>query len=133
MSYNQKRQKSLVKGHNYRFFSKFRAFRTLHSPKQHVFLEVLIENKSFYFSKRTLLAGATHNMWSRKALNREAFLPLLQSVIMFNFRRIMKKFCKILEFLHWSKIKTYMLVSANYKFSVKIQTARKKHLYYFAL
>ena len=27
------------------------------SPKQHVFLEFLVENKEFYFSKRALRAG----------------------------------------------------------------------------
>ena len=52
---------------------------------------------------------------------------------MFNFRRRMQKFCKILKFLHCSKIKTFMLVSANYKCSFKIQTVRKKYIYYFAL
>ena len=35
-------------------FFKFRAFITLHSPKQHVFLEFLVENKAFYSTKRAL-------------------------------------------------------------------------------
>ena len=38
----------------YPYFIKFRAFRTLHSPKRHVFLEVLVKSKAFYFSKREL-------------------------------------------------------------------------------
>ena len=75
MCYNQKRQKkSGEKARLYIFFPKFRAFRTLYSPKNHVFLEVLIENRAFCFSKMALLAGAIHNMLSKKSLDREAFL-----------------------------------------------------------
>ena len=43
-------------------FSKFRAFRMLHPTKQHVFLEVLVENKALYFSKMALHAGTTNNI-----------------------------------------------------------------------
>ena len=56
MRYNQK--ESPVKGLNYGFFTlhffKFRAFRTLHAPKRHVFLEFLVEKKAFHFSNRGL-------------------------------------------------------------------------------
>ena len=56
MRYNQK--ESPVKGLNYGFFTlhffKFRAFRTLHLPKRHVFLEFLVEKKAFHFSNRGL-------------------------------------------------------------------------------
>ena len=61
MWYNQKRGKESRKRAQLRNFthysSKFRAIRTLHSPKQHVFLEFLGENKVFYFSERALRAG----------------------------------------------------------------------------
>ena len=40
-------------------FYKFWAFRTLHPHKRHFFLEVLVENKPFYFSKRALLVKIT--------------------------------------------------------------------------
>ena len=40
----------------YHSFFKFRAFVTLHPPKQHVFLEFLVENEAFYFTKRALRA-----------------------------------------------------------------------------
>ena len=49
-------------------FSQFRAFRTLHPPKRHVFLEILIENKVFHFSKRALRAGTPRNKWFKKIL-----------------------------------------------------------------
>lgn len=38
-------------------FSKSRAFRTLHTSKWHMSLEILLENKAFYFSKKVLRAG----------------------------------------------------------------------------
>ena len=44
-------------------FFKFRAFITLHPPKQHVFLEVLVENKAFYSTKKTPGADTVHNKW----------------------------------------------------------------------
>ena len=50
------------------YFSKFRAFRTLHSPKQHVFLEFLVKNNAFHFSKRALRASTTWNNLLKKAL-----------------------------------------------------------------
>ena len=48
--------------------SKFRAFRTVHPLKRHVFLEVLVENKAFHFLKRALRAGTACNKCLRKAL-----------------------------------------------------------------
>ena len=40
-----------------------------HTPqKQHVFLEFLVENKAFRFSKRALRAGTARNKWLKKAL-----------------------------------------------------------------
>ena len=44
-------------------FFKFRAFVTLHPPKQHVFLEFSVENKAFYFTKRALCADTARNKW----------------------------------------------------------------------
>ena len=41
-------------------FSKFRAFKTLNPPEL-VFLELLLQNKAFYFSKRALWAGTTRS------------------------------------------------------------------------
>ena len=37
-------------------------------PKQHVFLEFLVENKAFRFSKRALRASTARNKWLKKAL-----------------------------------------------------------------
>ena len=72
MRYNQKRaRKSSKRAQLWIFtpyFSKFRVFRTLHTPKQHVFLELLVENKTFYFSKKALLAGTTCKKWLKQAL-----------------------------------------------------------------
>ena len=48
--------------------SKFRAFRTLHLPIRHVFLEFLVENKAYHFSKRALRAGTARNKLLKKAL-----------------------------------------------------------------
>ena len=61
-AYNKKGQESPVKGRSFGFlhFCKFRAFRTLHPPKRHVFLEVLVEKKACRFSKRALRADTTH-------------------------------------------------------------------------
>ena len=65
--YSQKRTRKSSKGAQLWIFSphfyKFRAFTTLHLPKQHVFLEVLVENKAFYFSERALHAGSPCNKW----------------------------------------------------------------------
>ena len=50
------------------YFSKFWAFRTLHPPKRHVFLEFLVEKKAFHSSKRALRAGIACNKWLKEAL-----------------------------------------------------------------
>ena len=44
-------------------FFKIRASISLHPPKQHVFLEFLIENKEFYSTKRALRGDTARNMW----------------------------------------------------------------------
>ena len=49
-------------------FSKFRTFGMLHPPKWHMFLEFLVKNKAFCFSKRALRPGAAGNKWFKKAL-----------------------------------------------------------------
>ena len=79
MRFNQKRAgKSSQRAQLWIFTphsSKFRAFRTLHPPKRHVFLEFLVENKAYHFSKRALRAGTARNKWLKKALfsdNRKA-------------------------------------------------------------
>ena len=36
-------------------------------PKQHVFLEILVEKKAFYFSKKPLCAGTAPNKSLKKA------------------------------------------------------------------
>ena len=63
MQYNQKRaKKSGKRVQSWIFtphFCKFRAFRMLH----YAFLEFLVENKAFYFSKRALHADTTHKKW----------------------------------------------------------------------
>ena len=60
MWYNQKRAKKSSESVQLWIFtphfSKFRAFKMLHSQKQHVFLEFLVENKAFNFSKWTVHA-----------------------------------------------------------------------------
>ena len=48
------------------YFSQFWGFRTLHTPKWHVFLEFLVENKAFHFSKKVLHAGAACKKWLKK-------------------------------------------------------------------
>ena len=58
----------------YPSFSKFRAFRTLHLPKQYVFLEFLVKNKAFHFSKRALRADTTRKKRFKKALPGEKLL-----------------------------------------------------------
>ena len=72
MWYNQKRaRKSSKRAELWIFnpdFSKFRALRTLHSPKRHVVFKFLVENKAFHFSKRALRAGTTHNKCLEEAL-----------------------------------------------------------------
>ena len=35
----------------------------LHPPKRHVFLEVLVEKKTFHFSERALCVGTARNKW----------------------------------------------------------------------
>ena len=50
----------------YPWFFQIRAFRTLHPPKQYVFLEFLIENKALHFSKRALRVDTARNKWLKK-------------------------------------------------------------------
>ena len=70
MRYKQKRtRKSSKRAQLWIFtphFSKFRAFRTLHSPKQHVFLEFLVKNNAFHFSKRALREDTARNKLLKK-------------------------------------------------------------------
>ena len=40
----------------------------LHPHKGDVFLEVLVENKTFYFSSREPCAGTACNKWLKKAM-----------------------------------------------------------------
>ena len=72
MRYNQKRQTSPVKGRNCGFlphiFPNLGHLERSTPPKRHVFLEFLVENKAFHFSKRALHAGTAHNKWLKKAL-----------------------------------------------------------------
>ena len=73
MWYNQKRARKSSKRAQFCFFtpnsSKFRAFRTLHPHKHHMFLEFFVENKAFHFSKRALGTGTARNKWLKKVLN----------------------------------------------------------------
>ena len=65
-SVTKKEEESSAKGHMCGFtprLSKFRAFRTLHPPRRHVFLQFLVENKAFYLSKRALPAGTACHSW----------------------------------------------------------------------
>ena len=70
--YPQKGQKKSSKRAQFWIFTnffKFRAFITLHPlpPKQHVFLEFLVENKEFYSKKKALRADAArtaYNKWN---------------------------------------------------------------------
>ena len=66
LRYNQKKaRKSSKRAELWVFtphFSKIRAFRTLHPPKQHVFLEFLVEKKAFHFSERAPRTGTARNM-----------------------------------------------------------------------
>ena len=65
MQYNQKRARKFSKRAQLWIFapylSTFRALRMLHPPKLHMFLEVLVESKTFYFSKRALREGTARN------------------------------------------------------------------------
>ena len=58
--YNPNGQKKSIKRAQLWIFTphlfKFRAFITLHPPKQHAFLEFLVENKAFCSTKRALRA-----------------------------------------------------------------------------
>ena len=58
--------KGYICGFLYLKFFKCRIFRTLHPSKQHVFLEFLVENRAFYFSKRALRAGIARTKWLKK-------------------------------------------------------------------
>ena len=72
MQYTPKRAKKSSKRAQFWIFTnffKFRAFITLHPlpPKQHVFLEFLVENKEFYSTKKALRADAArtaNNKWN---------------------------------------------------------------------
>ena len=55
----KKGQYSPVKGYSFGLLPLI--FRTLHPPKQHVFLEVLVEKRAFRFSIRALRAGTACN------------------------------------------------------------------------
>ena len=72
MRFNQKRATKSSKRAQLWIFtphsSKFRAFRTQHSLKWHVFLEFLVENKAYHFSKNALRADTARNKWLKKAL-----------------------------------------------------------------
>ena len=71
-------------------FLKFRAFRTLHFIKWYVFLKILIENKAFYFSKRTLHVDKACNKYLKKALLFKFFF--IQSILLF-FAKCLSKKC----------------------------------------
>ena len=72
MRYNQKRALTCSKRAQLWIFTphfyKFRAFRTLHPPKWHVFFEFLVEKKAFHSSKRALRPGTARNKTLKKAL-----------------------------------------------------------------
>ena len=61
MQYNQKRAIKSSKRAQVWIFTPHFLFTKLHSPKQHVFLQFLVEKKTFNFSKRALRAGAARN------------------------------------------------------------------------
>ena len=87
MRYNQKRASRPSKSAKLWIFtpnfSKFRAFRMLHPPKPHVFLELLAENKTFSCSIRALHTETTQNKWLKKALLLSVFCnqTLLMDVV----------------------------------------------------
>ena len=51
----------------------------LHSPKQHVILNVFTENKLFYFSKRALHVGTACNKWLKEALLKHCIGNIINS------------------------------------------------------
>ena len=59
LSFSEKAQFWIFTPH----FSEFWAFRTLHPSKRHVLWEVLLENKTFYFSKRALRKSTARSKW----------------------------------------------------------------------
>ena len=65
--YNEKRAREFTKRAQLWIFTphfnNFRAFKTLRSLFRHRFLEVLVDNKVFYFSKRPLRADIVRNKW----------------------------------------------------------------------
>ena len=65
--YNQRKARKPIKGQNCRFLLLISAnlgdLEHCTSPKWHVFLEVLVENKKFYLSKRALGASTAPNKW----------------------------------------------------------------------
>ena len=78
MRFNHKRERKSSKRAQLCIFAtnsfKFRAFRTLHPPKQHVFLEFLVEDKALHLSKRTLRASTARNRWLKKSLVLVSFI-----------------------------------------------------------
>ena len=70
----KKRQESPVKGYNCGFlpliFPNLGHLELYTPPKRHVFLEILIENTAFHFSKRALRAGTARNKWFKKSPDR---------------------------------------------------------------
>ena len=67
MRYTEKRARKSSKRVKVRIFnshfSKFRALGTLQHLKQYVFLDVLLDNEAFCFSKRALPMGTARNQW----------------------------------------------------------------------
>ena len=53
----------------------------LHSPKRHVLLEFLVENKAFHFTKRVLHGNTAHNKWLKKALMASFFFIQRNKVV----------------------------------------------------
>ena len=64
----KKGQESSVKGHSYQFFPLNFTDLGQILILQHVVLRIFTENKLFYFSKRALCVGTTHNKWLKEAL-----------------------------------------------------------------
>ena len=55
-------------------------------PKRHVFLEFLVENKAYHFSKRALRAGTARSKWLKKALiSAEKVSPFVKFEIILPF------------------------------------------------
>ena len=59
----------------------------MHSLKQYVFLKILIDNKTFYFSNRALRAVKTRNKWLKKPVVQNIFY----SKYSVDFRKVLVK------------------------------------------